>query len=65
MRMRRPLYEALLRLEAEGAAVVDRQLRAEDVALSAGACCCIWTEDSLKVRCLHNPEQHSTYHRIM
>ena len=49
MRVRRPLYEALLRLEAEGAAVVDRQLRAEDLALSADTCCCIWTEDGLKV----------------
>ena len=49
MRVRRPLYEALLRLEAEGAAVVDRQLRGEDIALSADTCCCIWTEDGLKV----------------
>ncbi len=46
---RRPLYEGLLRLEREGAAVVDRQLHAEDIALSADTCCCIWTEDSLKV----------------
>ena len=63
VRMRRPLYEALLRLEAEGAAVVDRRLRAEDLALSAGTCCCIWTEDSLKVRPLCLPEQYSTHHR--
>ena len=49
MRARRPLYEAMLRLEREGAALVDRQLHEEDLALSAGTCCCIWSEDSLKV----------------
>ena len=46
---RRPLFEAMLRLEREGAALVDRQLQGEDIALSADTCCCIWTEDSLKV----------------
>ena len=49
VRVRRPMYEALLRLEVEGAAVVDRQLHAEDLALSADTCCCIWMEESLKV----------------
>lgn len=49
VRTRRPLYEAVLRLEREGAAVVDRDLQAEDIALSADTCCCIWTEDRLKV----------------
>ena len=49
MPARRPLYEAMLRLEREGAALVDRQLHGEDIALSADTCCCIWTEDSLKV----------------
>lgn len=49
VRARRPMYEALLRLEAQSAAVVDRQLHGEDIALSADTCCCIWTEASLKV----------------
>lgn len=49
MRTRRPLYEAMLRLERDGAALVDRHLHGEDLALSADTCCCIWTEDSLKV----------------
>lgn len=54
MRLRRPLYEALLRLEREGAAVVDRPLHGEDIALSAETCCCIWTEASLKACCAKN-----------
>ncbi len=62
VRVRRPLYEALLRLEVEGAAVVDRQLPAEDVALSADACCCIWTEDSLKVCPLTHPAGSQSSH---
>ena len=49
VRAQRSLYEAMLRLEREGAAMVDRQLHGEDIALSADTCCCIWTEDSLKV----------------
>lgn len=49
-RSRRGLHNALLQLENEGAAVVDRNLSCADLALSATTCCCIWTEESLKVR---------------
>ena len=49
VRSRRRLHEALLQLEREGAAIVDRSLHSADLALSTDACCCIWTEDRLKV----------------
>lgn len=50
IRRRRPLYEAVLRLEADMMAVVDRRLPSTaDLALSAHSCFCAWTEDALKV----------------
>lgn len=45
---RREMYQAVLQLEREGAAVVDRDLRCEDLALSASTCLCIWTEKSFQ-----------------
>ena len=51
MRARRSLYAVLLQLEREEAAVVDRSMHWEDIALSAETCCCIWTEASLKACC--------------
>ena len=51
VRRRRPMYEALLGLEREGCAVVDRQMtHPADLALSASACCAVWTEEMLTVR---------------
>ena len=50
VRRRRRLYEAVLQLEAERMAVVDRGLPCSaDLALSANTCFCVWTEDALKV----------------
>ena len=45
--------------------MVDRQLRAEDIVLSADTCCCIWTEDSLQARPLLAPHFFGTRHRPM
>lgn len=49
LRSRRGLYEALLRLEREGAVVVERDMPAADLALSASTCLNIWPESSLQV----------------
>lgn len=49
LRSRRGLYEALLRLEREGAVVVERNMPAADLALSASTCLNIWPESSLQV----------------
>ena len=49
VRSRRSLYEALLRLECEGAVVVERDMPAADLALSASTCLTIWPEASLQV----------------
>ena len=49
---RPPLHvRGLLGLEREGCAVVDRAMtHPADLALSASACCAVWTEEALKVR---------------
>ena len=62
MRARRSLYAALLRFEREEAAVVDRPLHWEDIALSAETCCCIWMEASLKACCAKNSKQVKPWH---
>lgn len=49
VRSRRGLYEALLRLEREGAVVVERCMPAADLALSASTCLTLWPEASLQV----------------
>ncbi len=50
IRRRRRLYEAVLQLEADKVAVVDRRLPCSaDLALSAESCFCAWAEDALKV----------------
>jgi hypothetical protein len=49
VRSRRSLHNALMQLEREGAIVVERHITCADLALSEGTCCCIWTEQSLKV----------------
>lgn len=49
IRRRRDVYEAVLRLETKGAVVIERQLGCVDVALSAAACLCLWTEASFQV----------------
>lgn len=49
VRSRRGLHNMLMQLEREGAAVVDRPMSCVDLALSVTTCCCIWTEQSLKV----------------
>ncbi|KAK9842540.1 hypothetical protein WJX81_005070 [Elliptochloris bilobata] len=48
VRSRRGLYEALLCLEREGAVVVERDMLAADLALSASTCLSIWPEASLQ-----------------
>ena len=42
LRARRPLYEAVLRLEASNISVVERALRGPDIALTPDTCLCIW-----------------------
>lgn len=49
VRSRRQLHNMLMQLERAGAAVVDRHMSCADLALSVSTCCCIWTEQSLKV----------------
>ena len=49
VRSRRSLHNALMQLEREGAIVVERHITCADLALSESTCCCIWTEQSLKV----------------
>lgn len=49
VRSRRSLYEAVLRLEREGALVVERNMPAADLALSASTCLSLWPESSLQV----------------
>jgi hypothetical protein len=51
------MYEALLRLEREGCAVVDRAMtHPADLALSASACAAVWTEDALQARIADAPD---------
>ena len=67
VRQNRRLYEALLRLEQEGCAVVDRAMaHPADLVLSASACAAVWTEDALKARTLHAPDlaPGSPYHAL-
>ena len=47
IRRRRSLYEALLHLERQNAAVIERDLPYVDLVLSPSACLCIWTEEQL------------------
>lgn len=49
LHQRRDLYEAVLRLEQAGAAVVERPLGDAALALSASACVCFWMEQALQV----------------
>ena len=49
LRSRRGLYEALLRLEREGAVVVERDMPAAHLALSASTCLNVWPESSVQV----------------
>ena len=49
VRSRQRLHNMLMQLEREGAAIVDRPMSCADLALSMTTCCCIWTEQSLKV----------------
>ena len=48
---RRPLYEAVLRLESSGICIVERALRGPDIALTPDTCLCIWEGASYQVRC--------------
>ena len=47
---RQPLYEAVLRLERDGAAVIERPLADAAVVLSAGACVVLHDEADFQVR---------------
>ena len=47
LRLRRSLYEALLFLEQQNAAVVERELMHVDIVFSPSVCLCIWTEEQL------------------
>ncbi len=49
-RQRQPLYEAVLRLERGGAAVIERPLADAAVVLSAGACVVLHDKDDFQVR---------------
>jgi hypothetical protein len=53
VRSRRGLYESLLRLEREGAVVVERDMPAADIALSASTCLSLWPESSVQARTSH------------
>lgn len=50
LRARRPLFEAVLRLESSGICIVERALRGPDIALTPDACLCIWEGASYEVR---------------
>ncbi len=49
-RRRQPLYEAILRLERDGAAVIERPLADAAVVLSAGTCIVLHDEADFQVR---------------
>ena len=57
IRRRRKLYEAILQLERGGATVLEQELRAPDIALSASTCLYLCTEAGLQASscscCLH------------
>jgi hypothetical protein len=53
VRSRRGLYEALLGLERESAVVVERDMPAADIALSASTCLSLWPESSVQARTSH------------
>ncbi|KAK9831272.1 hypothetical protein WJX74_010077 [Apatococcus lobatus] len=55
LQKRRPLYEAVLRLESSGISIVERALRGPDIALTPDTCLCIWEASSYQAGDAHLP----------